>query len=76
MRSRMPYGSMSDSSRARSGPPPAMTRCARKPRATLTENADASSELTYLQRLYDAGARGTFDVLALQAYGLRGGPDG
>ena len=42
---------------------------------TLTENADALSELIYLQQLYDAGARGTFDVLAVQAYGLRGGPD-
>jgi hypothetical protein len=42
---------------------------------TLTENSDALNELVYLQQLYDAGARGTFDVLALQAYGLRGGPD-
>jgi hypothetical protein len=42
---------------------------------TLTENADALNELVYLQRLYDAGARGAFDVLAVQAYGLRGGPD-
>ena len=42
---------------------------------TLTENADALNELVYLQRLYDAGVRGTFDVLAVQAYGLRGGPD-
>ena len=42
---------------------------------TLTENADALNELVYLQRLYDAGVRGAFDVLALQAYGLRGGPD-
>jgi polysaccharide biosynthesis protein PslG len=42
---------------------------------TLTENADALNELIYLQQLYDAGARGTFDVLAIQAYGLRGGPD-
>jgi hypothetical protein len=42
---------------------------------TLTENADALNELIYLQQLYDAGARGTFDVLAVQAYGLRGGPD-
>jgi hypothetical protein len=42
---------------------------------TLTENADALNELVYLQQLYDAGARGTFDVLAVQAYGLRGGPD-
>jgi hypothetical protein len=42
---------------------------------TLTENADALNDLVYLQQLYDAGARGTFDVLALQAYGLQGGPD-
>jgi len=42
---------------------------------TLTDNADATDELVYLQRLYDAGVRGRFDVLAIQAYGLRGGPD-
>jgi len=42
---------------------------------TLTENADALNELVYLQQLYDAGIRGSFDVLAVQAYGLRGGPD-
>ncbi len=29
----------------------------------------------YLQRLYEAGVKGSFDVLAVQAYGLRGGPD-
>jgi hypothetical protein len=42
---------------------------------TLTETADALNELLYLDQVYDAGARGTFDVLAVQAYGLRGGPD-
>ena len=42
---------------------------------TLTENRDALNELVYLQQLYDAGVRGSFDVLAVQAYGLRGGPD-
>jgi polysaccharide biosynthesis protein PslG len=42
---------------------------------TLTENSDALNELVYLQQMYDAGARGSFDVLAVQAYGLRGGPD-
>jgi polysaccharide biosynthesis protein PslG len=42
---------------------------------TLTENADALNELIYLQRVYDAGAIGAFDILAVQAYGLRGGPD-
>ena len=42
---------------------------------TLTENADALNELIYLRQLYEAGVRGSFDVLAVQAYGLRGGPD-
>jgi polysaccharide biosynthesis protein PslG len=42
---------------------------------TLTENTDALNELIYLQQLYDAGVKGSFDVLAVQAYGLRGGPD-
>jgi hypothetical protein len=42
---------------------------------TLTESDDALNDLLYLQQLYDAGVRGTFDVLAVQAYGLRGGPD-
>ena len=42
---------------------------------TLTQNTDAENELIYLQQLYDAGVQGSFDVLALQAYGLRGGPD-
>lgn len=42
---------------------------------TLTESADALNDLIYLQQLYDAGVRGSFDVLAVQAYGLRGGPD-
>jgi len=42
---------------------------------TLTQNADAMDELVYLQHLYDAGVRGSFDVLAVQVYGLRGGPD-
>ncbi len=42
---------------------------------TLTESAEAMNELKYLQALYDAGVRGSFDVLAVQAYGLRGGPD-
>lgn len=42
---------------------------------TLTENSDAQNELVYLQALYDAGIRGSYDVVALQAYGLRGGPD-
>jgi polysaccharide biosynthesis protein PslG len=42
---------------------------------TLTENSEALNELIYLQRLYDAGAAAAFDVMAVQAYGLRGGPD-
>jgi polysaccharide biosynthesis protein PslG len=42
---------------------------------TLTQNADALNELVYMQQLYDSGVRGSFDVLAVQAYGLRGGPD-
>jgi hypothetical protein len=42
---------------------------------TLTDNSDAENDLRYLQQLYDAGVKGSFDVLALQAYGLRGGPD-
>ena len=44
---------------------------------TLTQSAEAENELLYLQQVYDAGARGgvDYDVLAVQAYGLRGGPD-
>jgi hypothetical protein len=42
---------------------------------TLTESEHALNDLVYLQQLYDAGVRGEFDVLAVQAYGLRGGPD-
>lgn len=42
---------------------------------TLTYDEHARNELVYLQQLYDAGVRGSFDVLAVQAYGLRGGPD-
>jgi hypothetical protein len=33
------------------------------------------NELVFLQRLYDEGARGYFDVLGVNAYGLRSGPD-
>jgi hypothetical protein len=42
---------------------------------TLTESDDALNELVFLDRLYAAGVRGAFDVMAVQAYGLRGGPD-
>lgn len=33
------------------------------------------NELRFLQAMYDAGAKGTFDVLGANAYGLRSGPD-
>lgn len=42
---------------------------------TLEQSDRAMNELIYLQQLYDAGARGSFDVLGVQAYGLRSGPD-
>ncbi|MCC6178591.1 MAG: cellulase family glycosylhydrolase [Chloroflexi bacterium] len=42
---------------------------------TLEESERALNELVFLQRMYDAGARGSFDVLGVQAYGLRSGPD-
>ncbi len=42
---------------------------------TLEESEDALNELRYLQEMYDAGAGGAFDVLGIQAYGLRSGPD-
>ena len=42
---------------------------------TIEESDRALNELVFLQRMYDAGARGSFDVLAVQAYGLRSGPD-
>jgi polysaccharide biosynthesis protein PslG len=42
---------------------------------TLEESERALNELVYLQGLYDAGGQGSFDVLAVQAYGLRSGPD-
>jgi hypothetical protein len=32
------------------------------------------NELRYLQAMYDAGARGSFDILGANAYGLRSGP--
>jgi hypothetical protein len=32
------------------------------------------SDLIFLQQMYDAGARGTFDILAVQDYGLFSGP--
>jgi hypothetical protein len=42
---------------------------------TLEDSFNAMSDLRYLQALYDAGAGPFFDVLAVQAYGLRHGPD-
>jgi polysaccharide biosynthesis protein PslG len=42
---------------------------------TLTEDASAQNELVYLQQLYDIGIPSSVDALAVQAYGLRGGPD-
>ncbi|MFN8522101.1 MAG: cellulase family glycosylhydrolase [Chloroflexota bacterium] len=42
---------------------------------TLEESERAMNELLFIQSMYDAGARGHFDVLGVQAYGLRSGPD-
>lgn len=33
------------------------------------------NDLTYLRRMYEAGAKGAFDVLSVNPYGLRAGPD-
>jgi hypothetical protein len=41
------------------------------PMATTTENSErAMDELSYWQRLYDAGAASNFDIIAANAYGL------
>jgi hypothetical protein len=42
---------------------------------TVEESEQALNELQYLQRMYDAGAGEYFDVMSVQAYGLRNGPD-
>jgi hypothetical protein len=42
---------------------------------TIEESDQALNELQYLQRMYDAGAEKYFDVMSVQAYGLRNGPD-
>jgi hypothetical protein len=42
---------------------------------TRDERAEALNEVLFLQRLYDAGASGAFDILSANAYGLRSGPD-
>ncbi len=41
---------------------------------TLEQGPKNVSDLTYLQRMYDAGARGSFDILGVMAYGLWTGP--
>ncbi|MFI5266889.1 MAG: O-antigen ligase family protein [Chloroflexota bacterium] len=47
--------------------------------AALTPTTDCCTknrpDPVYLQQMYDAGARGSFDVLGAQAYGLRAGPE-
>jgi polysaccharide biosynthesis protein PslG len=44
--------------------------------APTIENSDrAESDVTFLQEMYDAGAKPYFDVLSANAYGLRNGPD-
>ncbi|MBV9120515.1 MAG: cellulase family glycosylhydrolase, partial [Chloroflexi bacterium] len=47
--------------------------------AALTPTTDCCEknrpDPVYLQEMYDAGARGSFDVLGAQAYGLRAGPE-
>ena len=44
--------------------------------APTVENSDrATSDVSFLQGLYDDGARPYFDVLSANAYGLRNGPD-
>ena len=42
---------------------------------TIEESDIGWNDLKYLQAMYDAGARGYFDVLSANAYGLRHGPD-
>jgi len=42
---------------------------------TLERSPRALVELDYLQKMYDAGARGSFDVLSANAYGLAYPPD-
>ncbi|HLH23237.1 MAG TPA: cellulase family glycosylhydrolase [Chloroflexota bacterium] len=42
---------------------------------TVEDSPWAQSELRFLDAMYDAGAGAYFDVLAVQAYGLRDGPD-
>jgi hypothetical protein len=42
---------------------------------TIEESDKALNELVYLQRMYDTGAAAYFDIMSVQAYGLRNGPD-
>ena len=41
---------------------------------TVDESGKNMSELIFLQEMYDVGARGYFDILAVQDYGLWSGP--
>jgi polysaccharide biosynthesis protein PslG len=41
---------------------------------TIEQGPKNVSDLTFLQQMYDAGARGYFDILAVQDYGLFTGP--
>ena len=41
---------------------------------TLEKGPRNLSDLTYLQQMYDAGARGYFDIMGVMAYGLWTGP--
>ena len=41
---------------------------------TADQRARAMSDLVFLQQMYDAGARGYFDILGAQDYGLYTGP--
>jgi hypothetical protein len=44
--------------------------------APTIENSDrATTDVSFLQRMYGAGAKPYFDVLSVNAYGLRNGPD-
>ncbi len=41
---------------------------------TVETGPENLSELTFLQQMYDAGARGSFDILAVNDYGIWTGP--
>jgi hypothetical protein len=42
---------------------------------TVERSDQALNELLFLQRMYEAGAARYFDIMSVQAYGLRNGPD-